>query len=266
MNKLTQWRANIRLSMMVLIISVILGGCAGHQASAQEASSSDAAPVEVYDNGDPFESVNRSIYQFNFTLDRWILKPVASFYRDYLPRPVRSGIGNFFSNLWEPNTMVNSLLQGKPYKAANSTARFILNSTVGLLGVFDVATPLGVAEEDEDFGQTLAVWGVGDGPYIMLPFLGPSNLRDTGGLVLQYALTDLVPPIFENPEQLFAAGVRIVDDRVDLLGADETLQLQVDPYLFLRESYRQASRVAIRDGALAELEEDPFEAELFKDE
>lgn len=266
MNKLSEWQTSIKLGFLVLVVSILLGGCTHLQASPNPQALDEPGQYQSIDNGDPFESMNRSIYKFNFKLDRWVLKPVASLYHKHIPRPVRNGVGNFFSNLWEPNTMVNALLQGKPAKAANSTARFLLNSTLGVLGVMDVATPLGVSKHKEDFGQTLAVWGVGDGPYIMLPFFGPSNLRDTGGLVLQYTLTDLVPPVFDGNAQLAASGMRIVDRRAVLLGADETLQLQVDPYLFLREGYRQSRLVAIRDGVLPDEEEDPFEEELFQDE
>ncbi len=251
----------VKALFLTTLICISLGACVSTKAA------SESKQVQVTEqNGDPFESVNRSIYQFNFKLDRWVLKPVASFYKEHVPSPVRRGVRNFFSNLWEPNTMVNALLQGKPDKAADSTARFILNTTIGVLGIFDVATPLGVVEHEEDFGQTLAVWGVGDGPYIMLPFLGPSNLRDTGGLVLQYGLTDLVPPIFDGSEQMIASGMRLIDTRTALLGVDETLQLQVDPYLFLRESYRQSRAVAIADGVPATQEEDAFEEELFNEE
>lgn len=266
MNKLSAWRANLKLGFLALVVSALLGGCTHLQASPKQQVLDEQGQHEIIDNGDPFESVNRSIYKFNFKLDRWVLKPVASFYQKHIPRPVRKGVGNFFANLWEPNTMVNALLQGKPAKAANSTARFLVNSTLGVLGVMDVATPLGITEQDEDFGQTLAVWGVGDGPYIMLPFFGPSNLRDTGGLVLQYAFTDLVPPIFDSNAQIAASGMRVVDARTALLGADEILQLQVDPYLFLRESYRQSRVIEINDGVPLDVEEDSFEEELFQDE
>lgn len=260
MNQSKQLGVRIKAAFLMLTFSFLLGGCASIQASPEQSQ------AQTYSNGDPFESVNRSIYQFNFKLDRWALKPVAGFYQKYIPKPVRHGVRNFFSNLWEPNTIINTLLQGKPKQAVDATTRFLLNSTIGILGVFDVATPFGVAEHEEDFGQTLAVWGVGDGPYLMLPFFGPSNLRDTGGLILQYTLTDLVPPIFDANEQLIASGMRVIDSREAFLGADETLQLQVDPYLFLRETYRQSRAIEIADGVTPDVEEDPFEAELFDDE
>lgn len=256
---------HLKLALMVLVLGLFLGGCATAKPMMGHADATEDDAFAVVDNHDPFENYNRSIYRFNNTLDKLILKPVTRVYTDYVPQPVRHGVRNFFSNLWEPTTMVNAALQGKPKVAAKSTARFLVNTTVGVLGLFDAATPMGIPKIKEDFGQTLAVWGVGDGPYLMLPFLGPSNVRDLGGLIVQYTVADLVSPIFENPEELYVLGIRLLDTRARLLGLDDTLDLQVDPYLFLRESYRQSRLALINDGVVPEAEEDAFEDELFGD-
>ena len=145
-----------------------------------------------------------------------------------------------------------------------TSSRFILNSTVGLLGLFDVTTIIGIPRQEEDLGQTLAVWGVKDGPYLMLPFLGPSNIRDATTLGVEWFSTDLVPILFDGTERWLIGGLRLIDARASVLGLEEALQFQVDPYVFLRESYRQSRLVQINDGVLqSEAEEDPFEDALF---
>ena len=135
--------------------------------------------LSIYSNevNDPFENLNRKTFEFNENLDEKILKPTATFYSKFPPR-IKKGITNFFNNLEEVDTCVNQLLQGKPKKSANDLTRFVINSTIGLGGFIDVASKIGLERHEEDFGQTLAVWGVSEGPYIMLPGLGPSTLRD----------------------------------------------------------------------------------------
>ena len=140
---------------------------------------------EIYD---PLEPVNRAIFSFNNVADRIVLEPIAKGYKK-LPSPLQSGINNFLSNLRAPLVVVNQILQGQGENAAQSSGRFIVNSTVGVFGLFDVAEKIGLEEKEEDYGQTLATWGVGDGFYIVLPLFGPSNLRDTSGMVLTM-LTD----------------------------------------------------------------------------
>ena len=127
---------------------------------------------------DPFEEINRKTYEFNESLDKNILKPVAEVYSNFPPK-VKKGVTNFFNNLEEVDTFINQLLQGKPKESINDLSRFVINTTIGIGGIFDVASKMGLERHEEDFGQTLAVWGVSEGPYIMLPFLGPSTLRDT---------------------------------------------------------------------------------------
>jgi len=248
-----------KLCLAALLLSgLLLGGCA----STGDASLNMSEEMQQSRKIDPYESFNRKVYAFNADFDRALGKPMASAYAKYIPGGVRRGIGNFFSNLWEPGSFINALLQGKVHKAASTSARFFINTTAGVLGLFDVASKLGVMEQEEDLGQTLAVWGIADGPYLMMPFLGPTNVRDFGGLVTEWYTTDLVPILFKDQAWLALVGVRLLDSRASVLGLDETLDLQIDPYLFLRESYRQSRLIQIYDG-LPPVADDPFEDALF---
>ncbi len=210
---------------------------------------------------DPFENINRSIHKFNIESDRVFLKPIAKGYANAFPQPIRNGVKNFFSNLWEPMTVVNDLLQGKFGQAASDSFRFLVNSTAGILGIFDVATHLYLPKHREDFGQTLGVWGIPSGPYLVLPFLGPSNVRDTTGLIPQYLYADTLG-ILDTPEVYYAAGIRLVDARSRLLGLDELLAIQPDEYLFLRETYRQQRYLAIHDGNPPATDEEDSDEDL----
>ncbi|WP_423907733.1 MlaA family lipoprotein [Candidatus Spongiihabitans sp.] len=218
---------------------------------------------------DSFEKANRAILDFNLASDRLVLKPIAKAYVRVVPDPVRKGVNNFFSNLWQPMTVANDVLQGKLGYAARDTSRFLINTTAGILGIFDVASELGLPRHREDFGQTLAVWGVPSGPYLVLPFLGPSNLRDAAGLIPQFVYADAVEHI-DSPEIYYAKTLRIVDARMQLLGADDILDLQPDKYLFIRENYRQQRLDLIHDGnppaAQAEDSDDPLIDQLLQDD
>ncbi len=200
-------------------------------------------------NGDPFERANRAIYRFNDRIDRAVLRPIAVRYERHVPAKVRRGVKNFVWNLREPTTIVNDLLQGKVEQAGRDTLRFLINTTFGLLGVFDVATHLQLTRNYEDFGQTLGKWGVPSGPYLVLPFLGPSNIRDAAGLIPQYMYTDLTSNIDDDAITWTIFGARAIDTRADLLKADRILETQLDPYVFLRESYLQRREADINDGA-----------------
>ena len=249
---------------VVLLPLLWLTACASTKPDSGDMVTFDEASEqsEQIKNIDPYESFNRKVYQFNADFDKALGKPVAQAYVRYIPGVVRTGVRNFFSNLWEPGSMVNALLQWKVDKAVSTTTRFFLNSTVGVLGLFDVASKLGVMEQEEDFGQTLAVWGVADGPYLMMPFLGPTNVRDFSGLVTEWYTVDLVPILFRDGAWLALVSLRLLDSRASVLGLDETIELQIDPYIFLREAYMQSRLVQIHDG-MPPQEEDPFEAELF---
>jgi phospholipid-binding lipoprotein MlaA len=218
-------------------------GIAGPDAPAPAAPADDSAR-------DPFEGFNRTMYTFNERLDRYILKPVARGYRRVAPAPVRRSVANFFGNLHDLPIMLNNLLQGKPKEAVSDFSRFFVNSTVGVLGLFDVATKWGLPKHDEDFGQTLAVWGVHSGPYLVLPFFGPSNLRDAPALIVDW---ETYPPNrvqghSGTRDKLFV--LETVDKRAQLLEAGDILDQAAgqDPYVFVREAYRQRRRYLIYDG------------------
>lgn len=252
------------LILILLLTSSLLSASISSAASHETELQNQAAPPNI----DPFEKVNRAIYGFNTHVDRSILKPLTKGYKKILPPFARQGIGNFFANLLEPTTVVNSLLQGKPKQATKSFARFLVNSTAGVLGVFDVASsidsPANLPKHREDFGQTFAVWGVAPGPYIILPFLGPSNLRDFSGTLARYASTDVSRVRNLHADNVTGlTALRVIDLRARLLSFDETIDLQVDPYAFIRDSYAQTRLEAIHDGVLPESEEDKFEADLF---
>ena len=201
------------------------------------------------DPRDPLEPMNRSIYQFNDHFDRVILKPASILYSTVTPPPVRGGVTNFFGNFHDVTTALNNALQGKGSDALSDLGRVLINSTIGLFGIFDVATRLGLKKHDEDFGQTLAVWGTPDGPYLVLPFLGPSTARDTVGLGGDY-LTDPEFYLFtEHPWNYVVLGTRIVNVRSNLLETEQIFNAAaVDRYAFLRDAYLQRRHNQINDG------------------
>ena len=212
----------------------------------------DAAPPPAAadnDAHDPLEGFNRAMYTFNDKLDRYFLKPVAKGYRAALPTPVRRSVSNFFGNLHDPAIMLNNLLQGKPGQATSDLSRFMVNTTFGVFGLFDVASQWDLPKHDEDFGQTLAVWGVGDGPYLVLPFFGPSNMRDAPALIVDW---ETYPPNHMKErsirDKMFL--VEVIDKRAKLLDAGDILEQAAgkDPYVFVREAYRQRRRNLIYDG------------------
>ena len=219
--------------------------------------------IDKKSNKDPIEKFNRKIYKFNNVVDRKVLKPIAKRYVKHVPEKVRRGIRNFVANLREPTTIVNDLLQGKPDQAAQDTLRFVINSTFGLVGIFDVASHLQMPRNREDFGQTFGKWGIPSGPYLVLPFLGPSNLRDVTGLVPQYLYTDLSSSIDSNGVVLGTRIAGIVDTRARLLPLDDVLESQLDPYVFIRESYSQTRIRDINDGEVED-EEDEFLNEILE--
>ena len=202
---------------------------------------------EIYD---PFEPVNRAIFSFNNVADRIVLEPIAKGYKK-LPSPIQSGISNFLSNLRAPLVVVNQILQGQGENAVQSSGRFIVNSTVGVLGLFDVAEKMGLEEKKEDYGQTLATWGVGDGFYIVLPLFGPSNLRDTSGMVLTM-LTDPINSYAVNEGEAWLVPMRTATNAVDQRSQiiDEVNALRdnsVDYYAAVRSSYYQNRKAAINN-------------------
>lgn len=200
---------------------------------------------------DPWEGFNRRLYAFNEALDRGIFEPVARGYRAITPQPVRHGVTNFLNNLHAPVIFVNDLLQGHPGEAGKTVARFGVNTTVGVLGLFDPATDMGLERRDEDFGQTLGVWGAGSGPYLFLPVLGPSSVRDSIGGVVDLALDPLNWARFHhaNTVRITRGVVTAVSTRESLLDSvDQLRRTSVDPYVSVRSSYSLLRDSAIRNG------------------
>lgn len=218
---------------------VTLAGCAGTQTQ-------DGNPQ------DPWEGFNRGVYSFNDTLDRYALKPVAQGYDYITPTPVQEGVGNFFSNLGEIGNSFNSLLQWKLTNAGTSVGRLLINTTLGLGGFLDPATRMGIEKHDEDFGQTLATWGVGSGPYLVLPFLGPSTVRDTAGLPVDW-YTDPVTYVDHDVTRWSIRFIDLVQTRASLLGQEKLIQ--GDRYSFIRDAYLQRRAFLINDGRSGK---DPF--------
>lgn len=210
--------------------------------------STGCATVSAPDERDPWESYNRSIHSFNESFDKAIGQPVAEAYQFILPDVIQTGIANFFSNLNDIIVVVNDLLQFKFTQAAQDITRFVYNTTFGILGFFDPATHMDLPKHDEDFGQTLAVWGVGDGAYFVLPFLGPSTVRDTTGLVVD-AYVDPLINVRDDETRWGLIALRAVDKRASLLEATRIMEKSgIDSYVFMRNAYFQIRENQIYDG------------------
>jgi phospholipid-binding lipoprotein MlaA len=209
---------------------------------------SSCASVSTPDKRDPWESFNRSVYAFNDGFDRAIARPVAETYKSYTPDVVQTGVSNFFSNLNDVIVFVNDLLQFKFEQAAQDLSRFAFNTTAGLLGLIDVSSHMGLPKHREDFGQTLATWGAGNGPYVVLPFLGPSTVRDTTGLVAD-SYIDPVYTIDDSEARWSLIILRAVDTRASLLEATKIMEKSgIDPYEFMRNAYLQHRENLVYDG------------------
>jgi phospholipid-binding lipoprotein MlaA len=200
---------------------------------------------------DPWESWNRGVYRVNDKLDRALAKPVARAYVRVVPHPIRTGVSNFFENLHMTTVMFNDALQGKFLAAGNDLGRFLLNSTVGLGGILDPATPAGLARNDEDFGQTLGHWGVHPGPFVELPLLGPSDLRDAPSRLVD-AYTNPHEYIRNTYVKWGLYGAYLVDTRARLMSLEETLKNTYDPYAFIRDAYLQRRAYLVSDGKVTD--------------
>lgn len=200
-----------------------------------------AADVEV----DPWEGFNRAMFSFNDGLDTYALKPVSQGYKAIMPDIAETGVSNFFGNLSDVGTLLNNLLQGKFSNATQDFARIAFNSTFGLAGLIDVATPMGIEKHDEDFGQTFGYWGVESGPYLVLPFFGPTTVRDGIGRVPDY-LVDPVRQLDDNGARNAMYATRIINDRAELLEAEKLIS--GDKYTFVRDAYLQKRAFSIVDG------------------
>ncbi|WP_448681853.1 MlaA family lipoprotein [Pseudomonas nicosulfuronedens] len=206
--------------------------------------------AQAASENDPWESVNRPIFTFNDTLDTYALKPLAQGYQYVTPNVVQDGVHNFFGNIGDVKNLVNDLLQLKLHDAGVDTSRLLFNTTFGLAGFIDVATHMGLRRNDEDFGQTLGHWGVGSGPYVMLPLLGPSTLRDAPSLIPD-SYTGPYPYIDNVPVRNSMRAVDVVDTRADLLKSEKLIS--GDKYTFIRNAYLQNREFKVKDG---EVEDD----------
>lgn len=227
--------------------------------AASLAAGCASVPPNAGENpADPWESMNRQTHAFNTGFDNYVAKPVAKGYKTVTPAPVRNCVSRMMDNLSEPRNFVNNLLQGKPDGAFVSFMRFIVNSTFGLLGCFDVASMGDLQPKPEDFGQTLATWGVGNGPYLVLPFLGPSTVRDTVGRGGDWA-TAVQTWVDPDWAQWTVWGVDALDARARLLDLEGVLDTAVDPYAQARDGYLQFRKNQVYDGAPPEdsFAEDP---------
>ena len=224
---------------LLAVLVLICAGCA-------------TVPSGKTDPRDPWERFNRTSYAFNDALDRATLKPAAKVYKKVTPQFVRTGLGNFFSNLDNISTVINDVLQGKMGQAGRDSARFLMNTTLGLGGLFDPATAAGLEKNDEDFGQTLGKWGVKSGPYLMLPILGPSTVRDTvARLPEQY--TYPVNYLEDDSTRYIIRGVETIDMRAGLLDLEPQLEKAYDKYAFIRNAWLQRREYQVTDGNI----EDP---------
>ncbi len=216
---------------------LLLNGCASTQ--------------YVESERDPWQGFNRAMYGFNDGLDRAILKPAAQGYRAVAPDFVETGVRNFFENLDDISVAVNNLLQGKVANSASDIGRVVINSTIGLLGLFDVASSMGFTKHDEDFGQTLGVWGMDSGPYVVWPIFGPSSLRDSPSLVVDRILLNPLTYVeIKTFERVGIIAVDAVSVRAELLSLEETVdEISTDRYTFIREAYLDRREFLVNDGA-----------------
>ncbi len=239
-------RCFCRLAPVALVCGLLCSGACASQAP-QSAG-------RVASEQDPWEPVNRAVFRFNDALDRWVARPTAKAYRFVAPAFVERGVGNFFSNLDHLGSSLNQLLQGKPKAAGYDAGRFALNSLAGLGGLVDVASAAGLEKRElEDFGQTLEVWGLGPGPYVMLPILGPSTLTSALALPLDYLANPVSNPYMNelhDRERYGLTALSLIDTRASLLDSEGLVT--GDKYLFYREAYLQNHAFKVKDGEVTD--------------
>lgn len=234
-------------SWLLVGVFFLISSCANVPSEPADSN----APV-VYEV-DPYENWNRKVFGFNEFFDNWFLRPVAKTYRTLMPGFADKAVTNFFNNLSEIRNFGNSVLQLKGESAVVAAGRFTYNTVFGLGGLIDVATVFELPERSEDFGQTLGYWGVGSGPYLMLPFLGPSNPRDFGGVLTDFVAVPSPWNYAESPDKYYFGAVKVVDKRADFIPAEGLIS--GDRYTFLRNAYLQRREFLINDGRPAA---DPF--------
>lgn len=243
----------IRCWPLALFLMVILGALPVSPAVAQAMQKATPEGSPTADPRDPYENWNRNMFSFNEAVDRWALRPVAQTYRTFMPDFADRSVTNFFNNLQEVRNFTNSLLQLKGESAVVAAGRFTFNTVFGLAGLFDVATAFDLPEQPEDFGQTLGYWGVGSGPYLMIPFLGPSSPRAFSGLATDSFVFPSIWDNVESPEAYYGRVLQVVDKRADLIPAEGFIS--GDRYIFVRNAYLQRREFLINDGKVIN---DPF--------
>lgn len=237
---------------LLVVVALFVSGCAS--------TGSDNGT-----NNDRFEGYNRAMNSFNSGADRVLIKPLAKGYRAITPDAVERGVSNVFTNLGTPSVFINNLLQGKPKAALTDAGRFVINSTIGFAGIFDVAAKSGMPAHNEDFGQTLGAWGVPSGPYVVLPFLGPSTVRDALTFPANRA-TNLIEHLDSASLEDKLTVLQIISIRASLLSLDEQIQAANDPYIFVREAFLQRREYLVYDGN-PPIDEDEFDfADDFDDD
>lgn len=252
---------NFSTGFLLLICAALFTGCA----TTRTYQNAETDPI------DPYESINRKFYIFTDVVDRKIMEPVADFYIDYVPIRMQRSIANFYDNLSYPNVILNAFLQGKVRQGFQDSLRFAVNSTIGGAGLFDMASPMGLLEHDEDFGQTLGVWGVDADTYLFIPLLGPSSDRDLPGLPVSV----FTSPMFYIGVYVIGAPVTVplgvlgaIDKRARLSGPMKIRdEAALEPYLFVRDAYLQQRKHLIYDGNMPpQAYEDPAEDEFIESE
>ena len=253
------------LATGLIIAAGFLGGCATNDAQSQsQEAKSNAAVVDTSDPRDPLEPVNREIWDFNWdVLDAYILRPITVTYVTVMPQPARTGLVNITDNLQEPANFLNNMFQGKVDDGLDSLARFLINTTVGLVGTFDVASKIGIERKREQFGETLAVWGLDTGPFLMLPFLGPSDPRSfTGDYVDGFAFP---MSLLEGSVNLARIGISVLETRAQLLDQEAQLEQSVDDYAFVKNAYFENLEFRVTDGKSGDKAIDDEQLDNFAD-
>jgi phospholipid-binding lipoprotein MlaA len=247
-----------------MLLIMLTSACTSNSKQQQAAADNGAVIQDFSDPRDPFETVNRELWDFNWNiLDKYLLRPLAVGYSEYLPRPAQTGVRNFVTNLEEPGYALNSLFQGKLKKSGKAVGRFAINTTVGILGIFDVAKYIGLDQHKEDFGQTMAVAGIGNGPYAMIPGYGPTTARDLSGDFVDGMIFPLY--LLSVPESIIKLGVKAIYTRADLLQQESMINSSTDSYIFVKEVYFQNQNFKIHDGNPPLEEEEEFD-DAFLDE